>query len=207
MDLLITSAARQLLLFGHTLAFAFAIVAVVREDLALLAAHRIEADKLRQKGRIIGLVLLVLWVTGLSLIALETGDLASVLAKPKMLTKLTVVSLLTLNGMLLHWIAFPLLARKHSTPRLPATICVFLGSVSSVTWLYSAFVGVARIIAPHFDYAIFMGLYGFGLVVGLAIGLSVVRPRLERMMSGRVSPEAPEVGLVRKDTVESASMA
>ena len=49
MDML-TTTARQLLLFGHTLAFAFAIVAVFREDVALLRARRVDAAKLEATG-------------------------------------------------------------------------------------------------------------------------------------------------------------
>ena len=146
MDML-TTTARQLLLFGHTLAFAFAIVAVFREDVALLRARRVDADKLEATGRTIARLLGLLWLTGAALILLDIGlDWSALANKPKLAAKLTVVSLLTANGLLLHWVVFPMLTKPQRSPGFASAVCAVVGAVSSVTWLFASFVGVARLI-------------------------------------------------------------
>jgi hypothetical protein len=180
---LLNAVARQLLLFAHALAFAFAIVTVIRQDVALLTIRRIDAEKLKSTGRTIALLLGLLWVTGASLIALDATDFRTLITAPKMATKLVVVSILTLNGLLLHWVAFPLMTQPQTRPRFAATICVLCGSISFVTWLYAAFLGVGRLIAPQMDFSAFMGLYGVGLAAGIGIGIVAIRPRLESLIS------------------------
>lgn len=190
MDML-TTTARQLLLFGHTLAFAFAIVAVFREDVALLRARRVDAAKLEATGRTIARLLGLLWLTGAALILLDLGlDWAALIAKPKLAAKLTVVSLLTANGLLLHWVAFPMLTKPQRSPGFASAVCAVVGAVSSVTWLFASFVGVARLIAPAMTYTGFLTLYGLSLAAGLAVSLAFVRPHIERLMLPRPEPEA-----------------
>ena len=81
---------------------------VIREDVALFSAQRIDLLKLAQTGRAISALLDLLWVTGLILLVIDVGFyLTAVAAKPKLAAKLTGVCLLTANGALLHWLAFP----------------------------------------------------------------------------------------------------
>jgi hypothetical protein len=185
MDML-TTTARQLLLFGHTLAFAFAIAAVFREDVALLRARRVDAAKLEAAGRTIARLLGLLWLTGAALIVLDIGlDWSALAHKPKLAAKLTVVSLLTANGLLLHWVVFPLLTKPQRSPGFASAACAVVGAVSSVTWLFASFVGVARLIAPAMTYGGFLGLYGLSLAAGLVVSLAFVRPHIERLMLPR----------------------
>ncbi|MGF6700375.1 hypothetical protein OKW38_004987 [Paraburkholderia sp. MM5496-R1] len=181
---MLTITARQLLLYSHTLAFAFAIVRVLREDVALLTARRIDAVRLETTGRTIAGLLGLLWITGVAMILLGTGlHVAVLVSKPKLAAKLTVVCLLTANGLLLHRVAFPMLTTPQRRPRRAATICVLLGAISSVSWLYASFVGVARLIAPAMSYTGFLALYGVGLVGGIGTALAVARPRVERLLA------------------------
>lgn len=57
--------------------------------------------------------LLVLWATGSFFVWQDsaTSDLAHTLANPKMQAKIIVVSLLTLNGLVLHYSVFPMLPK------------------------------------------------------------------------------------------------
>ena len=194
---LLTASVHQLLLFAHILAFAFAIVAVLRADLALLTALRIDPSWPLAVGRPIFALLVLLWLSGGALTVIEYGfDLAAIAAKPKMMAKLTVVTLLTVNGFLLHSVAFPLLARPPRRPRIAALVCTVLGAVSTTTWLFAAFVGEARLIAPHMRYADFMLLYLAALALALGVALWFVRPRIERLMAGGEVYAAEAVGQV-----------
>lgn len=187
---MLTTTVRQLLLFAHTLAFAFAIVAVIQEDWALLRARRIDADRLGATGRKVARLLLLLWTTGVALILLDQGlSWDSLMTKSKLAAKLTVVSFLTVNGLVLHWLVFPMLTqpqrRRGAALDVCAGVCACVGAISSVTWLFASFLGVARLIAPSMTYGGFLGLYGLSLVVGVVVALMFVRPQIERLMLAR----------------------
>ena len=201
---MLTTAVCQMLLFAHTLAFAFAIVAVLREDLALWGARRVDAVRLAAVSRNITQLLVLLWITGLGLIALQSGFAMSVLLKPKLAAKLTVVCILTLNGVLLHWVAFPLMTQPQRSPRQAANICTALGSISSVTWIYAAFVGGARLIAPAMSYCGFLALYLVSLMGGLGVGLWAVRPRLLKILKRCAAPER-QIELALRSTLGRAA--
>jgi hypothetical protein len=190
---MLTTTVRQLLLFGHTLAFAFAIVTVIQEDWALLRARRIDADRLEAVGRKMARLLLLLWMTGVALVLLDQGSSWDLLmTKSKLAAKLTVVSLLTVNGLVLHGLVFPMLTQPHrrrgTELAVCAGVCACVGAISSVTWLFASFLGVARLIAPSMTYSGFLGLYGLSLVVGVVVALMVVRPQIERLMLVRPKP-------------------
>ncbi len=183
MDML-TVAARQLLLFAHLIGFALAFAAILREDMALLTAPRIDAGKLAAAGRTIAWLLGFLWATGIGLLLLEVGlDMALLASKPKLLAKLAVVCVLTLNGALLHRLALPMLAGPVHAPRQAATLCAVLGAVSSVSWLLASFLGASRVIAPWMSLGGFLALYVAGLGIGLLVALMLVRPRVERLLA------------------------
>lgn len=181
-DLLTLS--RQVMLFLHTLAFALALSEVLRADPALLTATQLDVARLRRTGTRIASTLALLWVTGLGLLMLQGPlDIAALLALPKVAAKLTTVGLLTINGVLLHTIAFPLLARPQVRPAGAAALCALLGGISSSAWLYASFLGVARLIAPAMSYAAFMALYAAVLAAALLAALTVARPRLQRLIA------------------------
>lgn len=185
--------ANQALVFCHTLAFAFAIVTVAREDLALLRAEYVDAARIKSTGRALVMLLGALWFTGGALILLDVGSNLAVLAgRPKLLAKLSVVSLLTVNGLLLHHLAFPMLTRPVRDFRRAALGCVTLGSVSTVTWVYAAFMGVARIIAPTMSYGGFMALYALALASGLAFGFAFVLPRIEQLLARQAQQDSAD---------------
>jgi hypothetical protein len=180
---------RQSVLFLHLIVFAFAIVTVIREDVALLRATRLDKDSLHHSSALVAYLLVLLWLSGIVLVALDVGFEPVVLAKKaKLMTKMTVVWLLTLNGVLLHWLAFPMLTEPQKSPGFAAAFCSVLGAISSVSWMFAAFVGVARLIAPVLNYQLFLELYGVALLVGLMVALLFVRPRLERMLIQQQGP-------------------
>jgi hypothetical protein len=91
---------------------------------------------------------------------------------------LIVVAALTLNGILLHLVAFPMVTGKPQNPNKAATIAATLGAVSITSWLYASFVGVARIIAPYFSLHDFVMLYLLPLAIAVSFAILVVRNRL-----------------------------
>lgn len=210
--------ARQLLLFLHLLMFAVALSTVIQADLAILRGRLAEAGLAAASPGNVGAPqvasipagdglgaalpwghsryliawLLGLWLTGLALIGLDTGFDPSVLAgKPKLLAKLSVVGLLSLNGLALHRLAFPVLqAGGAGVSAKGLRTCALLGAVSTVSWLFASFVGSARLIAPWMNYPAFMLLYALALGLGLAVSAAWVLPRLRRVFAATTVPAA-----------------
>ena len=63
------------------------------------------------------IALVVLWITGLAVIGMDTGfDTGLLATKPKLLAKLTVVAVLTVNSLGLHLLAFLRMAAPQANP-------------------------------------------------------------------------------------------
>jgi hypothetical protein len=175
--------ARQALLYGHIIAFALALATILKEDVRLFRAKRIDSASLLASAKSVEWLLLALWVTGVPMVMMDIGtDVSLLLGKPKLLAKLIVVGALTLNGILLHLVAFPMLTGKPQNPAKAATIAATLGAVSAASWLYASFVGASRIVAPYFSLYDFGIFYLLALAIAVPLAILVVRGRLERSL-------------------------
>ena len=110
------------------------------------------------------------------------NDVSLLLGNPKLLAKLIVVGALTLNGILLHLVAFPMVTGNHRNSKRAATIASTLGAVSTASWLYASFVAVARKVAPYFSLQDFLMLYLLVLAIAVSFAILVVRNRLEPLI-------------------------
>lgn len=190
------SLVRQGLLFVHLVAFAIALSAVLREDLAIIKAREVDLRRLAGTALALTQALAILWATGLSLVALDVGlNLNALIASPKLAAKVFVVSALTANGLALHALAFPLLSRP-SRGHVAALVPAVLGAISTASWLFASFVGVSRVIAPSLTFSDFMALYGASLAGAISIAVLFIRFRLWSLPPGgpalgsRCSPRA-----------------
>jgi hypothetical protein len=174
---------RQALLYGHIIAFALALATTLKEDVRLLRAKRIDSASLLASAKLVKWLLLALWVTGIPMVIVDVGtDVSLFLGKPKLVAKLIVVGALTLNGILLHLVAFPMLTGKPQNPAKAATTAATLGAVSTTSWLYASFVGAARIVAPYFSLYDFVIFYLLVLAIAVPLAILMVRGRLERSL-------------------------
>jgi hypothetical protein len=175
--------ARQALLYGHIIAFALALATILKEDVRLLRARRVDSASLHATAKLVQWLLLALWVTGVPMVMMDIGtDVSLLLGKPKLLAKLIVVGALTLNGILLHLVAFPMVTGKPKNPNKAATIAAMLGAVSITSWLYASFLGAARLVAPYFSLNDFVILYLLLLAAAVAFALLVIRNRLKLLL-------------------------
>ena len=174
---------RILLVVGHLMAFAIALSAVLREDWRMLTTRRINPTDLAETSKIVVAALVGLAVTGVALIGIDTGfDPVSVMAQPKLLAKLSVVGLLTLNGAVLHAIAFPAFSTPQGNARRTAVVLCVVGAISSTSWLFASFLGVAKPLAASLGYSGFMGLYAGLVAGGIAVGVVTLRLRIEALL-------------------------
>jgi hypothetical protein len=175
--------ARQALLYGHLIAFALALATVLKEDVRLLRAKRVDWASLVASAKLVKWLLLALWVTGIPMLIGDVGtDVSLLLGKPKLLAKLIVVGTLTVNGILLHLVAFPMVWSKPQNPAKVATIAATLGAVSTTSWLYASFLGAARPVAPYFSLYDFIIFYLSALAISATLAILMVRGRLERSL-------------------------
>jgi hypothetical protein len=175
--------ARQALVYGHIIAFALALAAILKEDFRFFRAERIDAASLLASAKLVKWLLLALWATGIPMVIMDVGtDVSLLLSNSKLVAKLMVVTALTLNGILLHFIAFPMLIGKPNNPAKAATIAATLGAISMTSWLYASFLGASRIVGPYFSLYGFVILYLLGLAIALLVAILVVRDRLERLL-------------------------
>ncbi|WP_339776648.1 hypothetical protein [uncultured Thalassospira sp.] len=173
----------QAVLIAHLFSFAFAIVLVAKADLAMLSgAYHTGRRNLARDARNTAFWLALLWISGLALIGMGIGFNASaIMANGKVFAKVTVVAILTLNGLFLHFYAFPFFAgSRGKITGFQILVCSASGAISSVSWLFASLFGVARKVAPFMSYQNFMLVYLLCLAGGLAIALTFARPFIRR---------------------------
>jgi hypothetical protein len=187
--------ARMFLVFGHLLALVAAAAAVAFGDYALLGQRSINVKMLHQSSRVVAWTLLALFVTGGGIIWVDTHfDLAVLMAKPKILAKLSVVALLTLNGALLHARVLPLLTKTYPRRRdasRVASLATKAGAVSAACWGFALFLGVAKPLTPILGYAGFMALFAAAILGALFVAWKVVFPQLTLRVAGVSSYDKP----------------
>lgn len=180
---------RLVLVYLHLLFCVFALREVLVADWQLLR-HGLRAVQMHWLHRRILLLLLGLWLSGLAIVALDTGfDPGRLVQQPKALAKLATATLLTLNGALLrHW-CFP---RVERLPRLPLAerIGVLLaGATSTASWLVAAFFGIARPLREA-PLATLLQAYGVVLLAAALVALALALLRWPRAVPAAGGIEA-----------------
>ena len=115
----------------------------------------------------VGIVLL--WLSGLGFLAVYAAESPEKFQNPKLWAKITVVVVLTLNGLLIHGAILPGILRDVGRPMLDgisgARTGIFLvsGAVSGVSW-YAAFaLGLMRELNNTVAYSTLIGLWLLGV--------------------------------------------
>ncbi|MCJ2087222.1 hypothetical protein MKK88_14685 [Methylobacterium sp. E-005] len=136
--------------------------------------------------------LALLWLSGLGFLALYAVEAPDKLANPKLWAKLTVVLVLTLNGLVISLAVLPNVLRDVGRPILHglsaprAALFLVSGAVSGVSW-YTAFaLGLTREFNGTVAYAMLIGLWLGGIVV-TSLGAALLWRHLRRTA---VSPQA-----------------
>ena len=172
---------RSLLIFMHLAAMIAAGISIAFGDYAILRHRPVNRNLLIKSSRAVTWSLVALWITGLSIVSLDMSTVALTLAKaPKLQAKLTVVTILTLNGFLLHRYTLTALGGRRSPTEQQVRLAAILGAVSAASWGYAMFLGVAKAWTPILGVTGFLTLYAVGLAVGITVSLRWVRPMLMR---------------------------
>lgn len=173
---------RMFLLMLHVICVVGAAIGIAFADLSLFKGRQIDCGLLRTGSQLVAGMLGLLWLTGLLIIWIDTRfDVAVIMARPKLVAKVAVALLLTLNGHLLHRFFFNAVNKPPPNARRAANLATGMAAVSGASWLYAGFLGLAKPLAA------FTSLAGFAVIflgVLTLCGLCVwrwVRPRMLRI--------------------------
>ena len=164
---------RLILLYPHLIACCIAIGCIFLFDIKMIM-NKFKLDKnssnfLHEISKIVSICLSILWVTGIALICFDCGHLPhlSDITKPKLFTKLIVVSVLTINGYFLHKLVInkSKLSFKH--------LIYSIGAISYGSWFYAIFLGIAKPLNSIWGLKEFLGVYLI-LISILIIGINII---------------------------------
>lgn len=169
---------KTFLVYAHLISSCLAIGILVIQDIALAkwrgrSMDRGSIESLTRNAGIVTNALAALWVTGLAIVVLGQLDNPDYLMNQKLWAKFTVVSLLTINGLFLHFYSFPRLASPSGFwgQSSKEQFAVLLTAVISfVSWFYACYLGIARPWNNVAPYYYVMSVYSVALGGGLLVG-------------------------------------
>lgn len=183
---------KTLVVYAHLLAACVSVGILILQDSAL-AKSRCKAmtpaaiKDLIKAADIMFVALVVLWITGLSLVLLGyLENPQQYLMNEKLWAKFTVVSVLTLNGILLHFFSFPRVTCRQGLlgiSKLEQNLVATTGAISTTSWLFACYLGIARPWNYSASYEFVMCIYA-----GLIIGAVVVAWEVLRILRGSSEP-------------------
>ncbi|ABM33154.1 conserved hypothetical protein [Paracidovorax citrulli AAC00-1] len=203
---------KNALVFLHLLAMAVAIAKMLEYDFRFLGmVHRpvtVERrDELRRTKATMTAALWLLWATGLLFVYIGYAQDPAYVMNEKLWMKILAVSVLTLNGMLMHRFAFPLMMQGGVFLELPLGRMLGLtlfAAVSSVSWLYASFLGIARSWNHVMPFQHALAIY-LGLLLLAACGSMALMATLRHLYQRAPEAFALPVRTWKKDTSSSTT--
>lgn len=126
-------------------------VAMVRDLLKRKAFTEHDNAHMESLQKSVITALIALWVTGAAVIGIDYLEKGmDYFMNPKLHAKVIIVVLLSYNGLMLHRLVLPALQKAGSLLNLGFSarmLALFCGSLSAVSWMYAAMLGVGRPLA------------------------------------------------------------
>jgi hypothetical protein len=175
---------KTLIVYAHLLAACLAVGILLIQDLAIARGKgnplsSPDIENLKQSAGIILFALVALWCSGLLLVFMGYQDNPQqYLANQKLWAKFTVVILLTLNGVVLHFYSFPRITSRVGLLGLSTfeqILVALSGVISSVSWLYACYLGIARSWNYTVGYGYVMFIYSIPIILGFIVSCEVLR--------------------------------
>ncbi len=166
------------LVFVHFVASAVAIVTILNTDILLLKRYTVplsrgDCRRIHKAKPIVTAALWVLWLTGIAICLRGYFNDPAYILNQKLMMKVLVVEILTLNGIFLHHVAFkyvkPGRVLAHESPS-SQRLLVLMGSLSSTSWLFACFLGIARPLNHQLNFYLLLGFYLALLAGAILVG-------------------------------------
>jgi hypothetical protein len=179
---------KTLIIYVHLIAACVAVGILLIQDLALAKTRgrslsTLAIEELERAAKIISLSLIVLWISGLTLVLIGyLENPQEYLTNQKLWAKFTVVGILTLNGMALHHFSFPRVVSSRGIlglGNIEKTLVVFSGVISSISWLFACYLGIARPWNHTVEYSFVMFVYLGLLCPACILGCTFIHARRE----------------------------
>ncbi|MGF6558899.1 hypothetical protein ABIA48_005279 [Pseudomonas sp. S30_BP2TU TE3576] len=182
-------------IYAHLVACCVAIGLVLTSDVAMvrdllkrkvLTEHDNAHMESLQKSVVVALI--ALWITGIAVIGIDYMEKGvDYFMNPKLQAKVIIVALLSYNGVLLHRLVLPALQKAGSlldlgfSARMLALAC---GSLSAVSWMYAAMLGVGRPLAWKYSLSELLMAYPVLIVLGFLAMLALTQRAKQQGNSG-----------------------
>jgi hypothetical protein len=170
--------------YVHLVACCVAIGLVLTSDIAMVrdlwkrkgfTEHDLAHMESLQRSVVVALIFL--WLTGAAIIGIDYLDKGTqYFMNPKLHAKVIIVVLLTYNGVLLHNLVLPALKKAGSLLELGFSgrmLALFCGSLSAVSWMYAAMLGVGRPLAWKYSLSELLMAYPVLIVLGFLAMLAL----------------------------------
>lgn len=189
------------IVYAHLLAASVSIGVLLMQDVALWhsrhrALTKAEIASLLKTESVVFIALLILWVTGIALVV--SGYLSNpqeYLANQKLWAKFSVVVVLTMNGFFLHHYSFPKVTGNKGVLQLPINEQHWIGcsgAVSTLSWFFACYLGIARTWNHTVSYENIMFLYLGFMCAAFVFVLEVMRVSRTYGFSGMGSMNSPD---------------
>ena len=162
--------------FLHFAAAAYSIITILSLDIKIFLNYHNPVtqeliNEIKQSEQTINIALFVLYVTGIFFIIFGTMGNPNYLENDKLLFKIFIVAVLTVNGFLVNLISHNIVAGVPlSKYGLFRNIGMkFVGSVSSISWIFSCFLGIARDWNFKIDFAHLFVVYLYSIITSFII--------------------------------------
>lgn len=166
-------------------------IAMVRDMLKRKALTHHDHAHMESLQRSVVWALIALWVTGATIIGIDYLDKGmQYFMNPKLQAKVIIVMMLTYNGVLLHRLVLPALQKAGSLLNLGFSarmMALFCGSLSAVSWMYAAMLGVGRPLAWKYSLSELLMAYPALIVLGF-VTMLLLTQRAKRQQT----PVAPQ---------------
>ena len=189
-----------ILVLGHILALALGLGSALLADwivlrkLAFGVVSQKAAQQLIDLSHAVCAGLVLIWITGALLVTDNVLDAPASVMNQKLWAKLAVVTALTMNAVLLHRIVMPMVRRRvgqtlfeTAFDRLPV-FSTLLGAVSVVSWVFSAYLGVARELNGHANLMPILATYLGALALTWALSMILLYWMQQRRTSSEHLP-------------------
>ncbi|MHC8351636.1 hypothetical protein ACYZT7_20585 [Pseudomonas sp. RT4P38] len=166
-------------------------IAMVRDLLKRKAFTEHDHAHMESLQKSVIVALIALWVTGIAVIGIDYLEKGmNYFMNPKLHAKVIIVVLLSYNGMLLHRLVLPALQKAGSLLNLGFSarmMALFCGSLSAVSWMYAAMLGVGRPLAWKYSLCELLMAYPLLIALGFLTMLALTQ-RVKLQDSDVISP-------------------
>ncbi len=188
------------LVLGHILALALGLGSALLADwivlrkLAFGTVSQKAAQQLIDLSHAVCVGLVLIWITGALLVADNSWDAPASIMNQKLWAKLAIVTALTMNAVLLHWIVMPMVKRRVGQPLFERgfdwrpVVSTLLGAVSAVSWVFAAYLGVARELNGHANLMPILVSYFSALLLTWALGVILMYSMQQRRTGSEQFP-------------------